>query len=182
MSGPPREFDAGIDWVHEGKKDTLPLDYACKLLHWKDAYSWPEISHLTHSHPDWKKTYNLAVASINAKTLWHTLVRGKPWVKLPEFLAWAQEKGYTIPPDLAGIPPPRPAGWPWGSYENEKLRHLAAAAEHWWKNYDPSDSTTAPTIDEVRDWLMARGVEKTPAANIATILRADRLPPGPRKK
>jgi hypothetical protein len=61
------------------------------------------------------------------------------------------------------------------------LRHLAAAADHWWKNYDPSDQTTAPTNQEVIDWLVEHGVARRNAEVMATILRPDGLPTGPRK-
>ncbi len=71
--------------------------------------------------------------------------------------------------------------WPWGSHETELLRHLAAAADRFWKNYDPSDTTTTPTNQEVIDWLKKRCVAERTAEIMATILRADRLPTGPRK-
>ena len=71
--------------------------------------------------------------------------------------------------------------WPWGRHETKHLRELAAAAERWWINFDPNDNTTAPTNDQVSEWLQARGVVgKTLADKMATILRADGLPTGPR--
>jgi hypothetical protein len=72
------------------------------------------------------------------------------------------------------------APWPWGKHTTELLEHLAAAAKHWWKNFDPSDNTTAPTNNDVEQWLMARGVARRTAQVMATILRADGIPPGPR--
>ena len=111
-----------------------------------------------------------------------------------DFLAWAREKEYRVPRKLeeavyrfhskvegkprAGA---EDAKWPWGSHETELLRHLAAAADRWWKNYDPSDLTTAHTNQQVIDWLKQRGVSERTAEAMATILRADGLPPGPRK-
>lgn len=71
--------------------------------------------------------------------------------------------------------------WPWGMYETEELRHLAATAEKWWKNYDPCEPDTAPTKDEVTKWLKGRGVEGRAADRIDTILRAKDLPKGPRR-
>lgn len=71
--------------------------------------------------------------------------------------------------------------WPWGSHETQLLRHLAAAADRFWKNYDPSDPTTAPTNQEVIDWLVEHGVARRNAEVMASILRADGLHPGPRK-
>ena len=107
-----REIDAGIDWDYEGKRLLWPLERACKLLRPRDPHSWPEISHLTHSRPAWTKLYNLAVDAINAEMLWHRMIRGKAWVKPREFLAFARANGFTIPPELAGLASPRPAGWP----------------------------------------------------------------------
>lgn len=71
--------------------------------------------------------------------------------------------------------------WPWGEHETDLLRQLAAAAERFWRRYDPTDATTAPKNDEVVAWLKSRGVAERNAAVMATILRADKLPTGPRK-
>ncbi len=70
--------------------------------------------------------------------------------------------------------------WPWGDHETELLRQLAAAAERFWKRYDPSDRTTAPRNEEVSDWLEMQGVAKRTATVMATVLRAEGLPTGPR--
>lgn len=72
--------------------------------------------------------------------------------------------------------------WPWGDHETEALRHLAAAGRKFWMNHDLGQPDTVPTTDEVRSWLMARGVGKTPATYMASFLRADGLKPGPRKE
>lgn len=71
--------------------------------------------------------------------------------------------------------------WPWGTHSTRYLDELAAAVKHWWVNYDPSDSSTAPTNEEVSDWLRARGMAGSMADKIATIIRAEGLRPGPRK-
>lgn len=71
--------------------------------------------------------------------------------------------------------------WPWGHYETALLRHLAAAAAKFWKLYDPADPSTAPTNEQVARWLVGRQVTPTKAQAIASILRADGLPTGPRK-
>lgn len=71
--------------------------------------------------------------------------------------------------------------WPWGDHETELLKKLADAASKFWVLYDPDDHTTAPTNQQVIDWLMEQGVAKRTAAVMATILRADGLPTGPRK-
>lgn len=76
----------------------------------------------------------------------------------------------------------RPAGtWPWGDRETELLKHLAAAAGRFWKNYDPADATTAPRSSEVEEWLQNRSVSKRVAEVMAQILREDGLPVGKRR-
>ena len=72
--------------------------------------------------------------------------------------------------------------WPWGQHHTELLGHLEAAAMHFWVNYDPSDATTAPTNATVSEWLQTkRKVSRTMADSIASMLRPDGLPTGPRK-
>ena len=72
--------------------------------------------------------------------------------------------------------------WPWGSHETKLLRALAAAARKWWgPNFDPGDISTAPRNEDVASWLQEKhGVGKTMAEKMATILRPDGLPTGPR--
>ncbi len=74
------------------------------------------------------------------------------------------------------------ASWPWGSHDTILLRKLAAAAERFWVNYDPTDATTAPTNAQVIAWLRSQGVAERTAEVMATILRIDGLPTGPRKE
>jgi hypothetical protein len=72
--------------------------------------------------------------------------------------------------------------WPWGSHHTEMLGHLEAAARRYWVNHDPADTGTAPTNAKVSDWLQTeRKVSKTMADSIASMLRLDGLPTGPRK-
>ncbi len=70
--------------------------------------------------------------------------------------------------------------WPWGTYHTQRLGHLEAAAARFWRDFDPSNLRSAPKATEVVDWLKARGVTHRVASAIATILRPDDLPPGPR--
>lgn len=71
--------------------------------------------------------------------------------------------------------------WPWGAHHTALLGHLDAAARRFWLLYDPADRTTAPTNEMVADWLQSeRGVSKDKARAIASMLRADGLPMGPR--
>lgn len=72
-------------------------------------------------------------------------------------------------------------GLQWGIHETTLLQKLAAASERFWKLYDPADPTTAPTNQQVIDWLKGQGVSDRTAEVMATILRADGLPTGPRK-
>lgn len=81
-----------------------------------------------------------------------------------------------------GISASGPAqAWPWGSHRTKLLSHLEAAARRFWVNFDPSDSSTAPTNEQVSSWLQTNGVSQRNADVMATILRADGLPTGPRK-
>lgn len=74
-----------------------------------------------------------------------------------------------------------PNKWPWGNHNTKDLDHLAAAANRFWTLYDPSDFTTAPTNKVVAEWLVTnRGVARERAGYMASILRADGLPDGPR--
>lgn len=72
--------------------------------------------------------------------------------------------------------------WPWGNHHTELLGHLEAAATRFWVNHDPTDNTTAPTNQIVSDWLQSeRKLSRMMADAIASMLRADGLPTGPRK-
>lgn len=88
----------------------------------------------------------------------------------------------TIQRHFDQVPNQLQSVWPWGDYETSLLRHLAAAADRFWKNFDPEEPDTAETKIEVVKWLMARGVPERTAEAIDTILRAENLPKGPRRK
>ena len=105
-------------------------------------------------------------------------------VKLSNFATWLKSIQYKIPAQFPWRPEPVTLSnmdWPWGRHETELLRKLAAAAHRFWSNYDPSDPTTAPTNQQIIDWLKGQGVSERTAEIMATILRADGLPTGPRK-
>ena len=118
-------------------------------------------------------------------------------IDLAEFTAWAKGLGWELPENLPWHIPSTDesanadvtqanadtiaAHWPWGHHSTALLGHLAAAAQHWWVNFDPSDKTTAPTNQQVSNWLQSRDVGKAMADKMATILRLDGLPSGPRK-
>jgi hypothetical protein len=76
----------------------------------------------------------------------------------------------------------RKGRWPWGDHHTKLLGHLEAAAMRYWVNFDPADPKTANTNETVSEWLCReRKVSRTMADAIASILRADGLPTGPRK-
>ncbi len=71
--------------------------------------------------------------------------------------------------------------WPWGSYETKDLKALAAAAQKFWANYDPSDKSTAPLNKDVVSWLeKEHQIAVNKGEQMASILRADGLQTGPR--
>ena len=75
-----------------------------------------------------------------------------------------------------------PARWPWGDHHTETLSHLEAAARKWWVLYDPGDISTAPTNEMVIEWLQSeRAISRDKARAIASMLRPDGLPTGPRR-
>lgn len=73
--------------------------------------------------------------------------------------------------------------WPWGSYETKLLRHLEAAAREFWSTYNPDNTKASiPTSKEVIKWLEnTHKVSNVMAKAIASLLRPDNLPTGPRK-
>jgi hypothetical protein len=106
----------------------------------------------------------------------------------PEAIRWATLKPGRFPKfpftrqdvELSEVASPK-SNWPWGSFDTDLLRLLAEAATKFWKLYDPSDPSTAPTKKDVCSWLTSQGVAARTAEVMATILRANGLPPGPRK-
>jgi hypothetical protein len=104
----------------------------------------------------------------------------KTRIRTDDFVEWCNAKGikHNVPNRTAPIPTTK---WPWGGYETELLRKLASAAEEWWSTYDPVSPATAPTNQEVKNWLVGQGVSDRVAESMATILRADGLATGPRR-
>lgn len=89
---------------------------------------------------------------------------------------------YQFDRKAAALQPTISSRWPWGGHHTELLGHLEAAALKFWVNYDPTDATTAPTNAAVAEWLQSdRKVSRTMADAIASMLRVDGLPTGPRK-
>jgi hypothetical protein len=120
-----REIDADIAWDYWRKLDVWTLEQACRLVYPKDPYSYktkssPSAGREIRGHPDtlnrdprsrpaWANLLHLALAAVRAGTLPHVPVGRRFFVlRPPDFLAWAQEKGVTIPPELEDLLP-RPA-------------------------------------------------------------------------
>jgi hypothetical protein len=100
------------------------------------------------------------------------------------FGAWAKSIRYPLPVEFPWQDEPvlpLSREWPWGTYETDLLKKLAMAANRFWRNYDPTDASTAPINKDVINWLVEHGVANRTAEIMATILRADGLPTGPRK-
>lgn len=70
---------------------------------------------------------------------------------------------------------------PWPAHDTKNLSALRAAAFIWENEYKKGDDTTAPTNEEISQFLQAKhGIAPTLADSMATILRADDLKTGPR--
>lgn len=101
-------------------------------------------------------------------------------------VSWLAEIGmkseYSFSRDEQETPSVRRERWPWGDHHTEALGHLEAAATRFWSGFDASDMSTANTNAQVSEWLQTeRRVSKTMADSIASMLRLDGLPTGPRK-
>lgn len=71
----------------------------------------------------------------------------------------------------------------WPNHNTQLLTALRLAALKFWERFDPEDRETAPTNDEVANWLRSNHkVSASTANSMATILRADGLPSGPRPR
>lgn len=113
-------------------------------------------------------------------------------VMLTDYRKWAQELDMPLPPEFPSERAPKILTseainkWPWGSHETMLLRLLAEAGQFWKPeseggNYDPTDPTTAPTNEQIEAWLEERGVSKKSRQVMATMLRANNMPSGPRR-
>lgn len=113
-------------------------------------------------------------------------------VLLTDYAQWAITLEMPLPPEFPRVLMPKiikhepTSKWPWGSHDTVLLRHLAEAANHFWKpvseggNYDPERPITAKSNAAIEAWLMKRGVSERMAKAIPTILHADDMPDGPR--
>ena len=101
---------------------------------------------------------------------------------MDEVLRYEAAHDQDAPPKLEEKQMATRERWPWGRHHTEALGHLEAAAKRWWVNHDPGDIDTAPRNAEVIEWLVnERRTSRAMATSIASILRLDGLPTGPRK-
>ena len=100
-------------------------------------------------------------------------------IDMADFTAWLRTQGHQTPdgyPWIASELIPGKYQWPWGTYQTKDLELLAKAADKFWKNYDPTDHSTAATNETVIDWLIQQGMSKRKAEIVASILRDEDLP------
>jgi hypothetical protein len=144
-----------------------------KFLYWRSGELISRFKLIIHDLESCRETVGVP---IHERTL-----------EIAEFSRWAISIGWEVPAMLKryakASPAPRAAnGWPWGQFNTKLLEDLAAAAKEFWATWD-GEQGTAPKTDAVVKWLMdKRGLSQNIASAIATILRADSLPSGPRKK
>lgn len=104
-------------------------------------------------------------------------------IEVAKFGMWAKARGYALPPEFPIKVTPEAIChpvWPWGTYTNPTLNLLARAAYEWWSSYDPADPSTAPTNEQVKDWLVEEGATPNMAKKIASILHEPSIKTGPR--
>lgn len=109
----------------------------------------------------------------------------RAWSQAPLFASGSKARELAVRPCwkrwLQKSPEATVGAWPWGSHHTAALGHLEVAARRFWVNHDPADFSTAPKNTEVSDWLQReRNVTANMANAIASILRMDGLPTGPR--
>jgi hypothetical protein len=105
-------------------------------------------------------------------------------VSLANFVTWLDSIKHPLPAEFPWVPEAPDFTnlvWPWGRHSTGALRKLAEVANKLWKDYDPDDPSSAPTNRQVIEWLTGQGVAKRTAEVMATILRPEDLPMGPRK-
>ena len=108
-------------------------------------------------------------------------------IQLSAYALWAKSLKLELPPQFPAKPYVASQGSASiSSVHQTRLLTLLMEASTFWKtvdqggNYDPTDPTTAPTNAQVEAWLEQRGVSKKVREVMATILRADDMPSGPR--
>ena len=108
---------------------------------------------------------------------WSPLISQKMHILVFEGCAAVADAATDAQPEAAA------GRWPWGDHHTRLLGCLDAAARRYWgAGYDPSDNGSASTNATISDWLQQNHkVSRTMADAIASMLRPDGLPVGPRK-
>ncbi len=103
-------------------------------------------------------------------------------VDLIEFGVWCEDIGLDIPSEFPRRKEQAEISykWPWGNYDTKLLKSMAAAVVKFWKPWDSDNPEDAPRNQDVIDWLKKQGVSDRVARIMASIIRADHLPTGPR--
>lgn len=182
------------DWVHWQTVKQTPLwCAACLACDIDPSYFRIQGQHVPigfRSYPaQMLDLLAMAKSSIGANGILRPLQMGgsdleESEVNLANFATWLTSINYLLPEGFPWIPDAPNFShltWPWGRHSTHLLRKLAEVADRFWKNYDPTDPTSAPTNSEVIAWLISHGVSENLAKAMATILRADGLSPGPRR-
>lgn len=188
-----KHIDRPCDFARWARTDSWSLDEAAFILSGREPPQ--RDSPLPYAVPhDYEKIERWLRDSIEDGTLAVEQDKsGDVWASPRAILAWGKREGFPIDETLDKLideattikPAPEKTlheqRWPWGNHETELLRKLALATERFWKLYDPDDPTTAPTNEQVSQWLVQQGVASRVSEIMAQILRADSLPKGPRK-
>lgn len=195
----PLPEDAWSKWAGVSR---LPVGEACALLFQLDPDRLPDLGPRLHN----AAAFNPALRPF-AKAVDHAtrqlgsrlrVVEQRPeavesLVDVTDFVEWAGLMGLSVPAQFPGQSRPDEATqapglkWPWGKHETRLLCAMEEAGKLWRTvdeggNYDPADPTSAPTNAQVVAFLSRRGVSEKVAKAIASILRADDLPMGPRPR
>ncbi len=187
--------DWGV-WIHVPEAtvwEAVALSLNIEPMSIARGRSWRE--YVTRNDSDGAFTKRLLVATRNLgaekilRPISYDQGLGNYSIDLGVFANWAIGIKWDVPGQFAEIATraalspaeTKASRWPWGQHETELLRQLAAASQKFWSNYDPADPSTAPTNQQISDWLEAKGVSNRVAEIMAQILRADGLPTGPRK-
>lgn len=104
---------------------------------------------------------------------------------MSEFTAWLLKVGHALPAGFPWMPAELNTDsliWPWGNHSTDDLALLARAAVEFWRAYDPKHPRTAPKNEVVIAWLKEQGMGERKAEVVASLLRPDALPTGPRRK
>jgi len=135
---------------------------------------------------EYRRRLKIAKAHLDEKSLISGVTESEQGVtvKLCDFAEWAGRLKLSLPEEFPRDPlPVRSDKWPWGDHQTKLLGDLAKAGLRWWQNYDPDENDTAPTNKQVAKWLEEKcHVSRRISESMASILRADGLPTGPRSK